>query len=83
MPKSNHLIRFKINPLPRGDGHAIFCIKIFAVDFEGNIIESIQPVVTSPVHLVSAKIIVEADDWEPIWYKDEGRFYQAKVPYLA
>mmetsp|Transcript_7122 Transcript_7122/g.10637 ORF Transcript_7122/g.10637 Transcript_7122/m.10637 type:complete len:775 (+) Transcript_7122:1393-3717(+) len=72
MPKSNHLIRFKINPLPRGESHAFFCIKIFAVDFESNIIESIQPVVTSPIHLVSAKIIIESDDWEPIWYKDEG-----------
>lgn len=36
------------------------------------LLAAVQPGYTNPITMVSSKISVTADEWEPLWYKDEG-----------
>ena len=72
--KSSHLVRFKIS-LDNTCRHesVLFCLKIFMVGSKEHCHDSITSVMTTPIRLATSKLVLEAANWEPIWYKDEGR----------
>lgn len=71
--RSSFTVRLKIVPDRLGDRSSLFCIKLFVSDEKNNAYDHVAPVTTSPIHLVSSKLVLEADEWESIWYKDEGQ----------
>ena len=73
--KSVLVVRFNIVPNRIGDNTSVYCIKLYVSDSEHNAYDQIKPIITTPVHLVSSKFVLETDEWESIWYKDEGNIY--------